>query len=161
MKPETLKKILPTALSFLPVADSQEAHAILIAIALQESGLRTRRQLGNGPARGYWQFEQIGVKGVLDHPSIRVKTMTLALCTDFDCQASAEALWGAIEHNDILAIAVARILLWTHPAPLPKRLQCDAAWDYYESLWRPGRPRPEKWDANWEKAWSVCESVTS
>ena len=158
MKAETLNRILPAALSLLPYDDTPEARALLIAIALQESGLRARRQMGDGPARGYWQFEQIGVRGVLESPSKRAKSLALQFVTEMDCQATTEAVWGAIEHNDILATGLARILLWTHPAPLPKRLQTDAAWDYYEGLWRPGKPRPEKWIANWNQAWGVVDA---
>lgn len=42
----------------------QAAERLLVAISMQESGLRARTQLG-GPARGLWQFEKAGVAGVL------------------------------------------------------------------------------------------------
>ena len=57
------------------VQASQRAARFLLAIALQESGLRYRRQVvaggaENGPASSFWQFEKGGgCKGVLAHRS--------------------------------------------------------------------------------------------
>ena len=59
-------RILTPALSMLPATmDTPKARVMLLAIALQESGLAHRVQVG-GPAHGLWQFERGGgVKGVL------------------------------------------------------------------------------------------------
>lgn len=62
--------IIPAALSLLPSKmDTPEARAILIAIALQESNLKHRRQVG-GPALGLlqWELPQVGL--VLRHPVV-------------------------------------------------------------------------------------------
>lgn len=46
------------ALRLLPPAmDTVKARVMLLAIGLQESAFAARRQAGNGPARGFWQFE--------------------------------------------------------------------------------------------------------
>jgi hypothetical protein len=48
------------------------AMIMIIAIGLQESGLLVQRQYGNGPVRGFWQFERDGgVKGVMEHSPTR------------------------------------------------------------------------------------------
>src|SRR5699024_10369063 len=58
-------RILDPALSLLPaVMDTHQARVMLLAIALQESDLAYREQIG-GPAHGLWMFERGGgVKGV-------------------------------------------------------------------------------------------------
>src|SRR6185312_10462500 len=62
---DALGKIIVPALATLPPEmDSSQARVMLLAIALQESGLRTREQDG-GPARGLWQFERNGVLAVM------------------------------------------------------------------------------------------------
>src|SRR5690606_12018619 len=61
------KTLIEAGLALLPEPDSsREARAMLLAIALQESRFMHRRQIG-GPARGYWQFEVGGVRGVMTH----------------------------------------------------------------------------------------------
>ncbi len=60
------------ALQIIGVRDTPEGRLMLLAIGLQESRFEHRRQLGNGPARGFWQFEAGGgVKGVMTHLASR------------------------------------------------------------------------------------------
>jgi hypothetical protein len=68
------------------------------------------------------------------------------------------AVWGAIEHNDLLACGFARLNLWWLPAALPTRDQVDRAWEQYLEAWRPGKPKPRTWAKHWITAW---ERVTS
>lgn len=142
--------IIP-ALSILPERmDSTPARAMLIAIALQESGLRHRVQVG-GPARGFFQFEQIGVAGVQRHHS----TQEFAAGLNQTFLYSPNEVYRAIEHNDVLASAYARLLLWSLPDALPGgRVDSDYALGLYLKAWRPGKPRPEHWDSNWRAAWA-------
>ncbi|WP_203230088.1 hypothetical protein, partial [Azotobacter chroococcum] len=99
---------------------------MLLAIGLQESGLAHRRQIG-GPARGLWQFEQGGgVRGVLLHPMSRQHA--LAACEAHNVKPSAAAVYAALEHDDILAAAFARLLLWADPAPLPAVGEVAKSW---------------------------------
>ena len=146
--------ILPFALSLLePRHDTKEARAMMIAIALQESGLKARRQAGDGPAKSYWQFERGGVAGIAHH---KLSAPLLAkVCDSLDYPADVDAIHIAIEHNDTLAACCARLLLFTHPDPLPKESEWMEAWQYYESLWRPGKPRFESWERNYKTAWEV------
>ncbi|NHN78554.1 hypothetical protein HA520_14915 [Azotobacter chroococcum] len=139
------------ALALLPARmSSPEAEAMLLAIGLQESGLVHRRQ-HNGPARGLWQFEQGGgVRGVLLHPLSR--SHALAVCEARGVKPSASAVYAALEHDDILAAAFARLLLWSDPAPLPAVGEVGKSWDLYLRTWRPGKPHRNRWDACYAQA---------
>lgn len=140
----------------IPVPRS--AHIMLLAIAGQESAWVHRIQGGNGPAHGFWQFERMGaVHGVLANP--KVGPIAASLCKDAYVEPNATAVWGffATATGDYLAAAFARLLLWTDPAPLPTT-QGDA-WSCYVGLWRPGKPRPHDWPANYQAAVSALKGI--
>jgi len=142
--------IIP-ALHILPERmDSTPARALLLAIGLQESGLRHRAQVG-GPARGFYQFEPIGVAGVQQHHA----TQDLAAGLNQTFLYSFNEVYRAIEHNDVLASAYARLLLWSLPDALPGgRMDSDYGWSLYIKAWRPGKPHRDRWDSNWRAAWA-------
>jgi len=139
------------ALSLLPERmTSDPARAMLIAIALQESSLKHRAQIG-GPARGLWQFEQIGVSGVQHHHT----TAEYSVGADRTFLYRPESIYSAIEHNDVLAACYARLLLWQCPDRLPSgRMDQDEGWRQYMKMWRPGKPHPSRWADNWRAAWA-------
>lgn len=131
---------------------SREAQVMLIAIGLQESRFKYRRQLVGkpaqpvGPATGFWQFEKNGgVKGVLTHPS--TSKIARDLCDVRGVAADPLAVWDALQRDDVLAAGFARLLLWTDPKPLPRIGDADGAWALYLRTWRPGKPHPETWSA--------------
>jgi hypothetical protein len=140
--------------------DTTEARVMLLAIGLQESGFATRRQMGNGPARGFWQFEpgtrasRGGVWGVYLHRASN--ELLRLLCRDRDCNFDPRAIWGRLEDDDVLAAGIARLLLLTDPHPLPQIGDVDAAWSYYLRNWRPGKPRPESWPDYYAQAVAEC-----
>lgn len=151
----TLREIrngpMAEALLLLPAKmTSPQAEAMLLAIGLQESRFEHRRQIG-GPARGFWQFERGGgVRGVLRH---KLTTgMSAVICADRGIQPNEQDVWVAIERDDILAAAFARLLLYTDPAALPALGECAQAWDYYLRTWRPGKPHRRTWDALYAQA---------
>lgn len=155
MSPELfLRLAIEPALTLLPVKfDSPGARAMLLSIALQESGLRHRAQIG-GPAKSYYQFEVAGVQGVLDSDHdgmVKAALVTLGYPHDY----GASEIHAAIEHNDILATVFARRLLWSVPEALPGQFDGQAAWGQYLSAWRPGKPRIESWNGNFIEAWSA------
>jgi hypothetical protein len=120
------------------------ATTMLVAIGLQESGFLVRRQYGNGPARGFWQFEAGGgVKGVMEHPN--TTSYAAAVCAERGVPFERAKVWAALETDDLLAVVFARLLLWSDPKPLPAITEPDAAWNLYARTWRPGKPHPEKW----------------
>lgn len=147
MLTETIRReaILP-ALALLPARmNSPNAIALLLAIGLQESRLTHRRQIG-GPARGLWQFERGGgVRGVLEHPSS--KKLAAAVCEARGVEPIASRVYEALEDDDVLAAAFARLLLWTDPKPLPAIGDTQSGWDLYIRTWRPGKPHRHTWDA--------------
>ena len=135
-----------------PRMDSQEAKAMLIAIAMQESRWDERRQIG-GPARGFFQFELAGVRGVLNHKASQPAIFSVLDRLDYDHTPNTS--FAAIEHNDPLAFAYARCLLWTLPGPLPARGEAEEGWAQYLEAWRPGRPHPATWSKFFNDAWNL------
>lgn len=135
-----------------PKLDTVEAKAMMFAIPMQESRWDERRQIG-GPARGFAQFEIGGIRGVLNHKASKplIRAVLDRLDYDYDPLTS----FTAIEHNDVLALAYMRCLLWTLPDPLPARGESDEAWRQYIEAWRPGRPRRSTWDAFYKQAWDL------
>lgn len=120
------------------------AMTMIIAIGLQESGFLARRQYGNGPARGFWQFERDGgVKGVMEHPA--TTSYAAAVCLQRGVPFERSKVWAALETDDVLAVVFARLLLWSDPNPLPAVTEPSSAWSLYARTWRPGKPHPDKW----------------
>lgn len=144
MNPIQLSRFgIDPALCLLPAKmDTPEARKILIAIAFQESAIHYRKQV-RGPARGFYQFEQIGIDGVEKHPATGNFATEIRLALSVDKQD----VYRAIEFNDILASAYARLLLWRHPKPIPTDM--EGAWSYYLDLWRPGKPHHDRWKRSW------------
>ncbi|WP_288080308.1 hypothetical protein [Pseudomonas sp.] len=134
------------ALALLPAKMSgRRAEQMLLTIGLQESRFEHRRQLGNGPARGLWQFERGGgVRGVLEFPS--TKALARSVCEARGVAPAVDAVHAALERDDVLAAAFGRLLLWTDPAPLPALGEPQQAWDLYVRTWRPGKPHRHTWD---------------
>jgi len=156
-----LANIMDTAIvpafGLLPMTfDTPKSRVLLLAIGLQESRFEFRRQLGNGPARGFWQFERGtrasrgGVWGLYLHPASR--NMLAKLCLDRDCAFDPHPIWERIETDDVLAAGVARLMLWTSPKKLPEVGDEQGAWAYYLDTWRPGKPHPSTWPALYAQA---------
>lgn len=149
------------ALALLPARmDTAEARVMLLAIALQESRFVHRRQIG-GPARGFWQFEKGsrasrgGVWGVFLHAASRDHLP--ALCKARSVACDPDAIYAALEYDDVLAAGVARLLLWTDPKALPQIGEADVAWALYQRTWRPGKPHPQTWPALYAQAMAALE----
>jgi hypothetical protein len=147
------RQVIPAAFALLPgQMASREARALLLAIGLQESEFRARHQGGGGPARGFWQFERAGgVAEILTHkttgPIIR------PICEMLRYAPTMQACHAAIEHNDVLAACFARLLLWVDKRSLPTPLEEAKGWRMYVENWRPGKPGPGRWPANFAEGW--------
>ena len=149
---------LAEAFALLPACmESPQAEVMLLAIGLQESSFIHRRQLGNGPAKSFWQAEQGGgmVTGLLRYHDDRVRDLARGLCAVRGVEPTPSSVWSAIEHDDVLAVGLARLLLWTDPAPLPALGDADGAWQLYLRTWRPGRPHPGSWPSLYAQALEV------
>lgn len=147
--------INPALAELRPLPSPDLARHIMLAIAGMESDCRHRRQLGNGPARGLWQFERGGgVAGVLRHPATRghiVGPLARRGLPPPDASGASYPAWEALETDDVLAAIFARLLLLSDPAPLPSDHATAAG--LYLRTWRPGRPQgPEIWEHKWRLA---------
>lgn len=133
------------------IKSTPEARQFMLSIALQESGLKHRRQVTSsgkeeGPASSFWQFEALGgCKGVLNHRS--TSSIMQKVCASYNVEATPQSLWEAMRYNDIVAACAARLLIYTLPQKLPTTP--EDGWAQYVSAWRPGKPHPEKWLQNW------------
>lgn len=132
------------ALPVLARFDSPAARVLMVAIGLQESRFIHREQVG-GPARGFWQFELGGVRGVLNHPVSQ--DLARALCRARGAPPTPSGVYTRLAADDLLAAGFARLLLLTDPRPLPPPDNLPAGWDYYLRNWRPGKPHPGSWPA--------------
>lgn len=143
------------------IPDTTDARRFVLVIALQESGLRHRRQVvaggtENGPASSFWQFEQGGgCKGVLTHH--RTAPIMRELCEAYNVQPTPAGLWEAMRYNDIIAAIAARLLIYTLPAKLPT--SPEPGWAQYMAAWRPGRPHGHTWRDCWETATNTVGAI--
>lgn len=154
--PDFDKLVLTPALALLPRAmDSAPARIIAITVCLQESKLAHRWQVlnggGKGPARGLPQFEKIGVQGVMEHPTSRYWVQQL--CVARGVAFTLAAIYKAIEVDDILAVGLARLLMFTDPKKLPAIGDVDGAWIMYaKRCWKPGKPHRATWGPYYQQA---------
>ena len=154
--PKNVVHAVNESLRLLPPAmDSTEARVLMYAIGLQESRFTHRAQVidggGKGPARGLWQFERGGgVAGVLRHPASRF--WANSVCNARNVPAQPLNTWLALETDDVLAAALARLLLFTDPARLPAIGEQATSLRYYLRVWRPGKPHPETWPSCYQAA---------
>lgn len=151
-----VERAIEPALALLPARmDTPAARVMLLAIGLQESRFVHRRQIG-GPARGFWQFEKGsrtsrgGVWGLCLHPAS--KGHLAVLCKARSVACDPDAIYAALEYDDVLAAGVARLLLWADPKALPQVGDTEAAWSLYLRAWRPGKPKPDSWPTLYRQA---------
>ena len=111
-----------------------------------------RRQNG-GPARGFWQFEVGGIRGVRHSLPVLTAIGEALIDLRYPVDILDAEILQAIEHNDVLAACFARCLIYTFPGSLPPRTDPDRAWTIYTETWRPGTPRRESWNALYAEAW--------
>lgn len=146
---------------------TDEARAMLIAVALQESKITDRRQVLDagkrwwesrpGKANGLWMFERGGaVYGVLTHPAAQRFIVPVLLKLEYP--ADSEIVHDALIHNDVLACLMARALLVTLPAQLPGRDDPAEGWRQYIEAWRPGQPHEKTWSTHYATAWRTVQA---
>lgn len=181
MTPAQLNTLAITpGLSLLPEKmDTPAARRMLVAIAAQESDLKYRQQVlkrgrawweWRGPARGWWQFEPTGLKGVLTHRASMMYAASVMDTLGYSSPAALMPVWlselhGALKHQDALACAMARLLLWT----LPQRMAetPETGFSQYLAAWRPGA-----WDrgspgqraglrVRWMNSWRIGQEAIS
>jgi hypothetical protein len=150
---QVIEDIIDPGLALLPMKmDTPRARLMLLTIGRQESRFRYRRQTGNGPARGFWQFESGGgVKGVMTHPATCGHAHRV--CAELGVPWERLDIWAALEKNDLLALTFARLLLYSDPAAMPAVGDYDEAWKLYAvRTWRPGKPHRDTWNGYYDEA---------
>lgn len=164
MTPETFREriLWPGLISLQSIGGPKatpQAARFLLAVALQESRLEWRYQIGKddtrpGPARGFPQFEAAGgVAGVMSHKTSA--NLCGRLCSYHAVKHNRAAIWRAMEGHDMLAVGMARLLLLTDPYAIPST-EAGAWTCYAHRLWRPGKPHPATWSGYWHTASEVC-----
>lgn len=155
------RRVIPAAFDVLPeVMRSPQATAMLLAIALQESELEHRRQIGGGPARGFWQFERGGLTGVRQHSASHDHFAAAMATLRYAPTTPTTILQSVLADNDVLACVAARLLLWTLPAALPGSADPDEGWRQYLAAWRPGKPHPATWRGHYTRAWQLVNATS-
>lgn len=139
------------------------ARVLLYATSRQENPKRSPRQLVKvdgklqpiGPAAGDYQFEKGGgVRGVLTHRAS--SAYAREACRRRGVAATSDAVFTAIQTDPMLAAALARLLYYTDPKPLPSVGDEQGAWELYLRTWRPGAyaRQPEELRAKWVKSYA-------
>jgi hypothetical protein len=124
-------------LSGIGIHGDDRARVMLLAIAGQEADCQHRRQIPVAHAMGLWQFERGGgVAGVISHRASAKPAATVLEARGV--RAISGEVHKALERDDVLACAFARLLLWTEAPPLPAVGDELEAWRYYVRAWRPG-----------------------
>lgn len=110
---------------------SEAAENLLVGTAIVESGLRHLRQLGNGPARGFFQIEPLthdDIKRYLrNRPKLRAKVSAL--------RAEQPPEIDQLIINLAYGCAIARIKYWMDPEPLPSADDIDGLGRYYKRVY--------------------------
>lgn len=157
---------IPAALSLLPGRmDSPEARAEMLAIGLHESDFVARQQggtkktPGRGPAKSLWQFEETGgAAELLETPSTRAILTPICDILGYPRWTAAD-LHEAMEHNDVLAAVMARLLLWKDPRSMALRHEAQKGYAIYLARWRPNPDAALKHSVDWPKnfrlAWEI------
>ena len=167
MKPQNFLRIIDEGLRVLAniggPAPTDDVRRFLLCIALQESGPELSARYQNSPsstpgaAKGFFQFEAGGgCRGVLTNQA--TETLAKQLCEECAVLAEQSAVWRALEGHDLLAVGFARLLVYSDASPLPQNEQ--EGWAYYMRTWRPGRPDPDRWTANWAQADATLREST-
>lgn len=137
----------------------QPANIMLVAISGQEAHWTARVQNNNGPAHGLFQFERRGgVAGVLKDDA--TAALARAACDKAGVAPDSLSVWKALVSDDALAVAFARLLLWSDEAPLCAVGDEEGSWRYYLRNWGPGKPDHARWHINYQSALRWAPSST-
>lgn len=163
MDKSLVMKAIKSSYSLFPAAwGSTDATVCLLAIGYQESDFESRQQIIKkegklvplGPAVSWWQMERGGgIAGVLSHPVS--KAMARVVCEARGVKATSGDVWEAMKKDDVLGAAFARLLLYTNPHRLPAPGKKADTWSLYLREWKPGKPKPGKWDKSYAFALSM------
>ena len=137
---------------------SDDAVNLVLATGIAESRYEYIRQMGDGPARSFWQVEPATCVDNLAHylkhrPKLMKKCANASMVDLKHWQNYDEKIWEDIlETNIAAAIVHARLKYWRVPKKMPKSIEGQANYwkKYYNSDLGKGRPEhfiemAEKW----------------
>ena len=117
---------------------SNAAVDLVLATGIVESRYEYIRQMGDGPARSFWQVEPSSAVDNLIHylkhrPKLMAKCAEATLVDLKHWQTYDEKLWEEILEKNIAAgIVHARIKYWRVPKKMPNTIEGQA--DYWKSI---------------------------
>lgn len=140
--------------TYIPLGPA--AKGMLLTIGLTESNFTTRLQKPIPYAKGFWQFEKEG--GCREFELLpKLQPFRDAAKGLFFPTRRLET-WTALGNGaDLLAVIMARALIWLEPNPLPKLTDREGMYRQYLSRWRPGKPSKTRWNASHKR---VLEYLT-
>ena len=109
--------IVRVTLKIIDLPNAQVAEDLLVGTALAESKLRFLRQIGGGPARGVYQIEPATHDDLWDsylQSRLPLGTKTNSLLAPRPSQSNQ------LVTNLAYATAIARLIYWRRPEPLPE-----------------------------------------
>lgn len=154
-----LRTDIAAGLALLPAnMDGLPPSILLYCTCLQENPKRLPKQVG-GPAVGDYQFERGGgIRGIMNPAFKTVFAAAQSACAQRDVEFTAAAIYEALKTDPVLAAALARLLYYTDPKPLPAVGDESGAWALYLRTWRPGAyaRQPEELRAKWKKNYPLA-----
>lgn len=130
---------------------SKEARLLMLAIAGQESNWDDLQQSGGGPGRGFFQMEPPTCRDILENPASDMLATKVCMALTIVPSRVYESLIVV----PTVAVAFARLDLWCDPYPLPAYGDEAHSWHYYNTCWRPGKPRPADWPRVYAQAFAA------
>ena len=117
---------------------SEDAITLIHETGVVESGYKYLRQLGDGPARSFWQIEPLSAVDNLQH-YLKHRKSLMGECAEVSMvdlkhwQNNDERLWANIlEKNIASAIVHCRLKYWRVPMKMPNTLEGRAKyWKKY------------------------------
>jgi hypothetical protein len=120
-----MKPLIETTLQVIDAYSPQAVQLLLGTGAHESGGWQYRRQLGNGPALGFFQMEPFThddcwTNYLNYNPHLGQKILAASGLFSPDA--------AALEHNDVYAICMARVKYMRDPQPIPMDLYGQAAY---------------------------------
>ena len=135
---------------------SDDALVLVLRTGQAESGYKTLRQYGDGPALSYWQVEpRTSYDNV--HNFLRYRPELFKRIGDA-CSVSNNSIEHLhldgherlLRYNIAFAILMARLKFWRDPNPIPKTF--DKMGDYWLGVYNTqgGKGTKDKWRLHWK-----------
>ena len=142
-----MQHIIVPALTAIDL-DSAAAEELLLGTALQESGLRYLVQLGNGPAKGFFQMETATHNDIWDN-YLRYRSELSAHIHVISSQQTAQEMVG----NLLYAAAMCRVHYLRVSESLPKAGKHAEQAKYWKTHYNTtqGRGTEAEYIENWER----------